>query len=454
MTRDERRDISYADKLSTLFPDEQPREEMKIGANFTRDITFQVTEACNMACTYCYQHNKTPDSMSFETGRKFIDLILASDERTSCYIKSRECPGCVIDFIGGEPLLEIDLIDQLTEYMIFEMIRLNHPWATRFIISIGTNGLLYFTDKVQRYIRKYMGKIGINITVDGNRDIHDMCRLDLNGNPTYDRAFAAAKDWDHRIGVGRGSTKITLAPTNVHMASSAVISMMQNGYENIHINCVYEEGWQLEHAKILYSELKKLTDFILEHPKYITNSISILNTAICQPASDSDLDQTYCGGLGLMLSLAPNGFIYPCLRYAPSSNPDTIKLIHIGHVDHGIGITAEEKQNIEMMRNVSMKSQYHGTQCENCPISTGCGNCPGYGYEVTGIIGARTTYHCIMHQARSLAIAYHTFKLLQTGYSDITRPHKLYCPKEWAIPIIGAGEYEYLKKMEMEVIKE
>ena len=54
----------------------------------------------------------------------------------------------VIEFIGGEPFLEIDLIDKITDYFINKLIKLNHPWATRYRISICSNGILYFEPKV------------------------------------------------------------------------------------------------------------------------------------------------------------------------------------------------------------------------------------------------------------------------------------------------------------------
>ena len=65
-------------------------------------ITFQVTENCCMACTYCYQHHKTPNKMTWETAKTAIDkiLLLPEDKYTSL----------ILEFIGGEPLLEIDLI--------------------------------------------------------------------------------------------------------------------------------------------------------------------------------------------------------------------------------------------------------------------------------------------------------------------------------------------------------
>ena len=63
------RNESYENYISRLFPEE--RGEMKIGGNFVRNITFQVTENCNMACTYCYQHDKTPKMMTNDGADKF-----------------------------------------------------------------------------------------------------------------------------------------------------------------------------------------------------------------------------------------------------------------------------------------------------------------------------------------------------------------------------------------------
>ena len=66
------------------------------------------------------------------------------------YINTRNSPGLVIEFIGGEPLLEIDLVDKITDYFISELIRLRHPWATRFRLSICSNGTEYFRSCTNR----------------------------------------------------------------------------------------------------------------------------------------------------------------------------------------------------------------------------------------------------------------------------------------------------------------
>ena len=78
---------TYNDQLRRLYPIDS-YESLSINDSSAKDITLQVTDACNMACTYCYQHNKGKHSMSFDTAKAFIDMILDADERSISYIKS------------------------------------------------------------------------------------------------------------------------------------------------------------------------------------------------------------------------------------------------------------------------------------------------------------------------------------------------------------------------------
>jgi sulfatase maturation enzyme AslB (radical SAM superfamily) len=71
-------------------------------------VTFQVTENCCMACTYCYQLNKQPHKMTFEIAKKFIDDLLT--DKNELINRSNTMTLC-LDFIGGEPFLEVDLIE-------------------------------------------------------------------------------------------------------------------------------------------------------------------------------------------------------------------------------------------------------------------------------------------------------------------------------------------------------
>ena len=74
-----------------------------------RNITFQVTSGCNLRCSYCYEHHKSVERMSIETGRKVVDYILDLYEKNESDFVNQNTRAVVLDFIGGEPLLEAHL---------------------------------------------------------------------------------------------------------------------------------------------------------------------------------------------------------------------------------------------------------------------------------------------------------------------------------------------------------
>mgnify|MGYP003459713734 CR=1 FL=1 len=110
MIKIRKKPLDFVDLIAKLYPEFSRNAEdgEKIS---TKVATFQVTDACNLACTYCYQINKGHHKMPFEVAKKFIDKLLKKDSLIENYMESEESPGVILEFIGGEPLLEIDLID-------------------------------------------------------------------------------------------------------------------------------------------------------------------------------------------------------------------------------------------------------------------------------------------------------------------------------------------------------
>ena len=96
----------YQDVIARLFP-EYAKKDL---SGLTRSITFCVTNACQLRCSYCYEHNKGGDRMSFETAKKFVDLLLREEKGMGLYANKELTPAVVLDFIGGEPLLEFGVV--------------------------------------------------------------------------------------------------------------------------------------------------------------------------------------------------------------------------------------------------------------------------------------------------------------------------------------------------------
>ena len=96
-----------------------------------KSVTFIVTHQCNLRCSYCYETNKSEARMTEETARRCVDLLFQEDERGDGLVTPENADGLILDFIGGEPMLEIGLIDRIVSYFLAQAIGKNHRWATK-----------------------------------------------------------------------------------------------------------------------------------------------------------------------------------------------------------------------------------------------------------------------------------------------------------------------------------
>lgn len=136
-----------------------------------KSITFIVTKDCQLACKYCYLVGKNmKERMSWETAKEFIDYVLSHESDFP-----EESVGW--DFIGGEPFLEIELIDRICDYLKLRMYELNHHWFNSYRFSFSTNGINYHTKAVQDFIAKNHDHLSIGITIDGTERKHDLNRV-------------------------------------------------------------------------------------------------------------------------------------------------------------------------------------------------------------------------------------------------------------------------------------
>lgn len=408
----------------------------------TRTCTLQVTDRCNLACTYCYQINKKTHRMSFDIAKKYIDMIL-EDDKENDYINTEISQGLIIEFIGGEPLLEIELIDEVTDYLYDRMIELNHPWLTKFMISICSNGVLYFNETFQKYIEKYKDVLSFSISIDGNKELHDACRVFPDGSGSYDIAIKGVKHF-REYWHGHMGSKMTIAPGNVDKVYVAVQNLFDLGYEEIFLNCVYEEGWTVKHANILFHQLKDLADYIIDNDLFDKVYLSIFEDHAFCPMDPKD-NANWCGGTGSMLSCDYKGDLYPCIRYMESSIGDDVEPVIIGNVYDGLLSTDKEKECLKCLRCITRRSQ-STDECFNCPIGSACSWCSAYNYQTFGTADHRATFICIMHKARTLANAYYWNKGFRK-YAPFFR-FKIWIPEDWATEIITKDEWNELCELE------
>lgn len=436
-----KKSLDFGDMIFRAFP-----EKSKEG-NLCHTITFQVTDACNLACKYCYQINKGKRSMSFDTAKKMIDLLLSGDKGVGEFVNPDNSPAIIIDFIGGEPFLEIELIEQIIAYFKKRTRELMHPWATMHRFSICSNGVEYFNPKVQEVLKKYKDDISFTVTIDGNKELHDSCRVFPDGTGSYDKAVAAAMDYIKKGG-SMGS-KITIAPENLPYVKDAIMHMIELGYDEIFANTVFEKGWEQHHATEFYYILKDLANHFIDDGLADEVYCSLFEENMFCPKDEKET-HSWCGGASSMLAVDPDGYIYPCLRFMESSLGTEQEAVRIGHVDTGIGYTEKEKCWMCDLKCVNRRTQCDD-ECYYCPIGTGCADCAAYNYQDSGTLFSKSKYHCEMHKARALANSY--FWNMYYKSKGIKKSFHIHCPKEWALNIIDEDEYNMLLELEKETKK-
>jgi sulfatase maturation enzyme AslB (radical SAM superfamily) len=115
---------------------------------------------------------------------------------------------------------------------------------------------------------------------------------------------------------------MTLSPENINETFSAIINLINLNYTNIMVNCIYEKGWNYNHAKILYNELNKIADYLIENNLYNKVFIRFFDEDLYNPIGEED-NNNWCGGTtNKNLALDYKGNYYPCIRYMESSLND------------------------------------------------------------------------------------------------------------------------------------
>lgn len=358
-------------------------------------ITFIVTEDCNLRCKYCYiTHKASNKRMNLDTAKKFIDYILTADIRVA--------DGVVIDFFGGEPLIEVELVDQISDYFKIKAYELEHPWAWNYRFNFATNGVNYSSDEVQRYIRKNYGKLSIGISIDGTMEKHDLNRVFPDGSGSYSSVEKNIPLW---ISQFSPATKMTFSHDDLLFLKDSVISLWNHGVTEVSANVVFENVWHDGDDIIFENQICLLADYILDNNLYDKYYCTLFSDTIGGYLTDAQRDLVYCGA-GKMIAIGPNGKLYPCVRYKDYSLNNHAERV-LGSVSTGIDM---EKVRPFMLAS----SRYQDDEtCAHCPIASGCPQCQGLSYDVadTATNFQRATFICKMQKARVRANDYFFSKL-------------------------------------------
>lgn len=301
-----------------------------------KSYTVWVTTDCNMQCSYCYEgNNKSKNKLDIKTANDILSFI----KRTMSVDNSK----IIIDFHGGEPLLNFEAI----KYLVEEFQNLYGREKGSF--GITTNGTLC-TDEIADFLCENF-TYSLTISIDGIKELHNKHRRLKSGNGTYDLAIVTALKLLHR----RRDTRVrmTITADTVSGLSAGVIHLMELGFEQIvPVVDYFDNNWNKEKLNILEEQLVIIKQYV-NHDKFLKKDLKINLIGTEKPVAMGS-----CSGGIQSCHIDPDGRIYPC-SYTVGQ-----KEYLMGDVLTGI--------NNEKLGHFQEIYQAQNTSCQGCTYSMYC----------------------------------------------------------------------------------
>ena len=374
------------------------------------NVTINTTEDCNMRCKYCYEINKCARSIDFDKCKKFIDLILSDDDYLDFAnskddnLKDISKRGLVFDFIGGDALMNVDILDKTLTYLVYKLNTTNTErariWRSTWRCSISSNGTLFTDPKVKAFLEKWRYNISLGVSIDGCPAIHDKNRImayrGKNGEEVGSMDIIL-KDWEwyQRTFPYDGlQTKATCARDSIPYLYESLVFMHEKlGLKYINQNFIMEDtGCTEEDYQILREQMQKCIDYVYEHRTEMYWSMIAPNMLCLNYDRNKDnqdyLHTGHCGS-GCMPALSIDGDIYPCFRWLPHTQQER-GVMCVGNVEEGF----IHKENFKNVREGAYRCNCtKDPKCKDCEFEEACAYCIGGCYAEYGDF-VRTTHIC------------------------------------------------------------
>lgn len=360
----------------------KPREN-----EIAQTVSFMVTEKCNLRCTYCYEENKKHITMDFQVAKDAVDYIL------SLPVKHEKG---IFEFIGGEPLVEFDLVYDIITYIDNKLKELDHPWKDDRLYAITTNGTL-FTDRIKEVLERNRKMLSVGLSLDGTKEAHDLNRKNIDGGGSYDEIMKNFNWW--RKTFPWNTIKATVNHDTLPFLFESVKHLIELGLDRIEINNVFENVWDEDDPELFKEELIKIADYLIDTGLYEEIYVAYFTHIFREQTNDLE-HRSWCGSGTSMISIGLNGELYPCHRFQTLSKRDNLA---IGNIYDGID---ENKLKPFKYVNLQTIQGEYKKKCNECEYRNMCSWCTAYNYDVSGSIFRREGMFCDMVAAQYEANKY------------------------------------------------
>ena len=376
-------DIEELKKEGKLFSEDKFKDlqiDIKARPTQLKALCLHIAHDCNMCCKYCFagegEYSGDRSLMSFEVGKRALDFLIE---------QSGSRKNLEVDFFGGEPLLNFDVVKQLVAYAR----SIEKEKGKNFRFTLTTNGVL-LNDEVMEWANKEC--YNVVLSLDGRKETNDRMRRTRNDKGTYDLILPKFQ----KMAKGRNQQGYYIRGTYTHYNTdfaNDILHLADLGFEQLAMEPVVTDP-KMDYA-LQESDIPKLKD-----------QYDLLAKEMCKRNREGkgftffhymiDLEGGPCiykriSGCGVgtdYMAVTPWGDLYPCHQFVGDEK------FLLGNVFDGV-------KNTDIVNEFKLCNVYSREACQDCFAKLYCsGGCSANAYHTTGKITGTCDMSCELHRKR------------------------------------------------------
>ena len=354
--------------------------DLKKRDSVVKALCLHVAHTCNLNCEYCFagqgKYHGKDAIMSFEVGKQALDFLV----KNSGTRKKLE-----VDFFGGEPLVNFDVVKQLVKYAR----SIEKETGKHFRFTLTTNGML-LDDDVIDFLNKEMNNVVLSL--DGRKEINDAKRKKINGEGSYDIIVPKFQNFVEKRGNKEYYMRGTFTRNNLDFTKD-IFHMADLGFKELSMEPVVSSpdtdyALKEEDLDTIFEQYEILAKEMIKRRKQ-GNPFTFYHYMIDLSGGPCIYKRiTGCGSGTEYLAVTPTGDFYPCHQFVGDEK------FLMGNVRDGV-------TNTELRDEFKLCNAYSRKECKDCWAKLYCsGGCSANAYHATGSINNVYEYGCKLFKKR------------------------------------------------------
>ena len=343
-------------------------------------LCLHIAHTCNLNCSYCFasqgKYHGERALMSFEVGKRALDFLIEN---------SGTRRNLEVDFFGGEPLMNFDVVKKLVEYAR----SIEKEKGKNFRFTLTTNGVLVDDDVID-FANKEMSNVVLSL--DGRKEVHDRYRVDYQGRGSYDTIVPKFQKFVKARGGKNYYMRGTFTHANPDFLED-IKTMLNLGFSELSMEPVVaaqgdEAALTEEDKPVVMKQYEELAELMLKRDKE-GKPFTFYHYMIDLAGGPCIYKRiSGCGSGTEYMAVTPWGDLYPCHQFVGDEK------FKLGDIWHGV-------ENKEIQNEFASCNVYAREECRDCWAKLYCsGGCAANAYHATGSVKGVYKYGCDLFKKR------------------------------------------------------